>query len=142
MVVRCLELKGSSGKMALGAGRPSRRSLEFPERRCIAILEPTTSRKQVDNNSLIDPFDVPTVHCTSYREWAAKAGVPLSSLWRLCKCVGVWRHTRWVKPILTDKQRVDRVGFVLSHLHRRGGGGVFVNDMFSFVHVDERSGST
>ncbi|CAM9658121.1 unnamed protein product, partial [Discosporangium mesarthrocarpum] len=43
------------------------------------------------------------------------------------------------KPIHTDKSTVDRVGFVLSHLHRRGGVGVLVDDMFDWVHVDEKS---
>ncbi|CAM9305676.1 unnamed protein product, partial [Discosporangium mesarthrocarpum] len=87
--------------------------------------------------ALIDPWEVPTVHRTSYRKWGAKAGVPLSSLWRLSKQVGVRRQTKWVKLTLTDKQRVDRVGFVLSHLHRRGGSGVSVDDMFDWVHVDK-----
>ncbi|CAM9157580.1 unnamed protein product [Discosporangium mesarthrocarpum] len=59
----------------------------------------------------------------SYRKWAAKPGVPLSSLRLLCKRVRVRRHTRWVKPTLTDKQRVDRVGFVLNRLHRKGRSG-------------------
>ncbi|CAM9660349.1 unnamed protein product [Discosporangium mesarthrocarpum] len=52
--------------------------------------------------------------------------------------MGVQRHTRWVKPTLTDKQRVDQVGFVLSHLHKRGGVGVLVEDMFDWIHVDEK----
>ncbi|CAN0308406.1 unnamed protein product [Discosporangium mesarthrocarpum] len=47
-------------------------------------------------------------------------------------------HTRWVKLTLTNKQRVDRVGFVLSHLHRRGGSGVLVDNTFDWVHVDEK----
>ncbi|CAM9727235.1 unnamed protein product, partial [Discosporangium mesarthrocarpum] len=69
---------------------------------------------------------------------AANVGVPLSSLWRLCKRVGVRRHTRWVKPNVTDKQRVYRVGLDLGHLHRRGGSGGLVGDMFDWVHVDEK----
>ncbi|CAM9381288.1 unnamed protein product, partial [Discosporangium mesarthrocarpum] len=81
--------------------------------------------------------EVPTVHRTSYCKWAAKAGVRLSSLWCLCKRVGVRGNTRWVKPTLTDKQRVDRVGFVLSQLHRRSGSKVLVDDMFDWVHMDE-----
>ncbi|CAM9777576.1 unnamed protein product [Discosporangium mesarthrocarpum] len=76
--------------------------------------------------ALIDPWEVPTVHRTSYRKWAAKVEVSLSSLWLLCESVGVRRHTRCVMPTLTDKQRVDRVGFVLSYLHRRGRSGVHV----------------
>ncbi|CAM9654803.1 unnamed protein product [Discosporangium mesarthrocarpum] len=39
---------------------------------------------------------------------------------------------------LTDKHRVDRVDFVLSHFHRRGGSGVLVDDMFDKVLVDEK----
>ncbi|CAN0268846.1 unnamed protein product [Discosporangium mesarthrocarpum] len=67
-----------------------------------------------------------------------RSGVLVSSLWRLCRRVGVLRHTRWVKPTLTDKQRVDRVGFILSRLRRRGGSGVLVDDMFGWVHADEK----
>ncbi|CAN0010424.1 unnamed protein product [Discosporangium mesarthrocarpum] len=89
-------------------------------------------------SALIDLWEVPTIYHTSNRKWAAKAGVPLSSLWRLCKRVAVRRYTRWVKPTLTDKQRVDRVGFALSHLHRRGGSWVLVDNMFDWVHVDEK----
>ncbi|CAM9655897.1 unnamed protein product [Discosporangium mesarthrocarpum] len=47
-------------------------------------------------------------------------------------------HTKNVKATLSDKQRLDRVGFVLSHLHRRGGSGVFVDDMFHWVHADKK----
>ncbi|CAM9342236.1 unnamed protein product [Discosporangium mesarthrocarpum] len=52
--------------------------------------------------------------------------------------VGMQRHTRRVKLTLTNKQRVDPVGYVLSHLHRRGRSGVSVNGMLDWVHVDER----
>ncbi|CAN0296852.1 unnamed protein product, partial [Discosporangium mesarthrocarpum] len=66
-------------------------------------------------------------------------GVPLSSLLRLCKPVGVRRHTRWVRPTPTDKQRVDQVVFVLSIFIGGAGVGSW-DDMFDWVHVDERSG--
>ncbi|CAN0421637.1 unnamed protein product, partial [Discosporangium mesarthrocarpum] len=65
-------------------------------------------------------------------------GIPLSSLWRLCKRVGARKHKRWVKPVLSDKQKHDRVGFALSHVHRKGATGVVVDDMYDWVHVDEK----
>ncbi|CAN0422719.1 unnamed protein product, partial [Discosporangium mesarthrocarpum] len=30
------------------------------------------------------------------------------------------------------------VGFALSHVHRKGGSGVVVDDMYDWVHVDEK----
>ncbi|CAN0489706.1 unnamed protein product, partial [Discosporangium mesarthrocarpum] len=89
-------------------------------------------------SALIDPRKVPTVHRMSYRKWAAKAGVPLSSLWRLWKPVGMRRDTMWAKPTLTDKQRLERVQFVLSHVSRKEGTGWVVANMYDWVHVDEK----
>ncbi|CAN0061255.1 unnamed protein product, partial [Discosporangium mesarthrocarpum] len=43
-----------------------------------------------------------------------------------------------VKPVLSDKQKRDRVGFALSHMHRKGGTGVLVDDVYGWVHVDEK----
>ncbi|CAN0139200.1 unnamed protein product [Discosporangium mesarthrocarpum] len=67
-----------------------------------------------------------------------QSGGPFSSLGRLWNRMMVRMHTRWVKPTLTDKQRVDRVGFILSHLRRRGVSGDLVDDMVDWVHVDEK----
>ncbi|CAN0492719.1 unnamed protein product, partial [Discosporangium mesarthrocarpum] len=47
-------------------------------------------------------------------------------------------HKRWVKPVLSDKQKRDRVGFALSHMHRKGGARVVVDDMYDCVHMDEK----
>ncbi|CAM9595781.1 unnamed protein product, partial [Discosporangium mesarthrocarpum] len=82
--------------------------------------------------------EVPSIRRTSYCKWAVKSGIPLSSLWRLCKRVGARKHRRWVKPVLPDKQKRDRVGFALSHMHRKGGARVVVDDMYSWVHVGEK----
>ncbi|CAN0175408.1 unnamed protein product, partial [Discosporangium mesarthrocarpum] len=68
---------------------------------------------------------------------AAKAEVALASLWRLCQ-KEVWKVKRWIKPVFSDQQKVDRVGFILSHTHRRGGGRVFVDNLYDWVHVDEK----
>ncbi|CAM9846246.1 unnamed protein product [Discosporangium mesarthrocarpum] len=89
-------------------------------------------------NAVTDPWEVPSVRGRSYRKWAVKSGIPLSSLWRLCKRVGARKHRRWVKPVLWDKQKRDRVGFALSHMHRKGGARVVVDDMYDWVHVDEK----
>ncbi|CAN0511225.1 unnamed protein product, partial [Discosporangium mesarthrocarpum] len=48
------------------------------------------------------------------------------------------KHKRWVKPVLSDKQKRDRVGFALSHMHRKGGARVVVDDMYDWGHVDEK----
>ncbi|CAM9291235.1 unnamed protein product [Discosporangium mesarthrocarpum] len=88
-------------------------------------------------NAVTDPWEVPSISRTSYRKWAVKSGTPLSSLWRLCKWVGPRKHKRLVKPVLSDKQKRDRVGFALSHMRRKGGVRVVVDDMYDWVHVDE-----
>ncbi|CAN0085476.1 unnamed protein product, partial [Discosporangium mesarthrocarpum] len=89
-------------------------------------------------NAVTDPLEVPSISRTSYPKWAVKSGIPLSSLWRLCKRVGARKHKLRVKPVLSDKQKRDRVGFALSHMHRKGGTGVVVDDMYDWVHVDEK----
>ncbi|CAN0256058.1 unnamed protein product, partial [Discosporangium mesarthrocarpum] len=80
----------------------------------------------------------PSITHTSYRKWAVKSGISLSSLWRLCKRVGARKHKRWVKPVLSDKHKRDRVGFALNHMHRKGGARVVVDDMYDWVQVDEK----
>ncbi|CAN0469478.1 unnamed protein product [Discosporangium mesarthrocarpum] len=89
-------------------------------------------------NAVTDPWEVPAIRRTSYRKWAVKSGIPPSSLWRLCKRVGARKHKRWVKPVLSVKQKRDRVGFALGHMHRKGGARVVVDDMYDWVHVDEK----
>ncbi|CAN0327045.1 unnamed protein product, partial [Discosporangium mesarthrocarpum] len=72
---------------------------------------------------------------TSYRKWAVKSGIPLSSLWRRCKLVeagstngGSSRYCRTSR---------SAIGGALSHMHGKGGTGVVVDDMYDRVHVDE-----
>ncbi|CAN0426063.1 unnamed protein product [Discosporangium mesarthrocarpum] len=89
-------------------------------------------------DAVTDQSEVPSTSRTSYRKWAVKSGIPLPSLWRLCKRVGARKHKRWVKPVLSDKQKRDRVGFALSHMHRKGGARVVVGDMYHWVHVDDK----
>ncbi|CAN0371336.1 unnamed protein product, partial [Discosporangium mesarthrocarpum] len=70
---------------------------------------------------------VPSISRTSYRKWAVKSGIPLSSLWRLCKRVGARKHKRWVKSALSDKQKRDRVEL-----------GWWWTTCSDWVHVDEK----
>ncbi|CAN0336589.1 unnamed protein product, partial [Discosporangium mesarthrocarpum] len=88
--------------------------------------------------SIVNAWEVPLIHRTSYRKWAAKAGISFASLWRLCQEEKERKVKRWIKPVLSDQQKVDRVGFILSHTHRRGWGGVFVDNLYDWVHVDEK----
>ncbi|CAN0439198.1 unnamed protein product, partial [Discosporangium mesarthrocarpum] len=81
--------------------------------------------------------EVPSIRRTSYRKWAVKSWIPFCSLWRLCKRVGARKHKRWVKPVLSDKQKCDRLGFALNHIHRKGGARVVVDNMYDWVHVDD-----
>ncbi|CAM9104243.1 unnamed protein product [Discosporangium mesarthrocarpum] len=87
--------------------------------------------------SIVNTWEVPSIHRTSYRKWAAKAGVSLASLWRRCQ-EKVRKVKQWIKPVLSDQQKVDRVGFVFSHTHRRVGSRVFVDNLYDWVHVDEK----
>ncbi|CAN0046233.1 unnamed protein product, partial [Discosporangium mesarthrocarpum] len=43
-----------------------------------------------------------------------------------------------VKPVLSDKRKRDRVGVALSHMQRKGGARVVVDDMYDLVYVDEK----
>ncbi|CAM9846316.1 unnamed protein product [Discosporangium mesarthrocarpum] len=88
--------------------------------------------------SMVNAWEVPSIHRTSYRKWAAKAGVSLPSMWRLCQEEKMRKVKRWIMPVLSDQQKVDRVDFVLSHRHRKWGGGVFVDNLYDWVHVDEK----
>ncbi|CAM9305971.1 unnamed protein product, partial [Discosporangium mesarthrocarpum] len=83
-------------------------------------------------NAVTDPSEVPSINCTSYRKWEVKSGIPLSSLWGLCQRVGARKHKRWVKPLLSNKQ------IAIGHMHRKGGTGVVADDMYNWVHVDEK----
>ncbi|CAM9849240.1 unnamed protein product [Discosporangium mesarthrocarpum] len=153
MVAHFLELRESSGKIPLGVGKATAAEFGVPGTMAHRHLKTYQLQKAGGQqlgvsrgrkrrcgrpSALIHLWEVPIVHSTSCRKEAAKVGFPLSLLWSLFKRVEGWRHTRWVKPTLTDKQRVGQVAFALSHLHRRAGSGVLVDDMFDFVHVDKK----
>ncbi|CAN0132757.1 unnamed protein product, partial [Discosporangium mesarthrocarpum] len=64
--------------------------------------------------------------------------VPLSTLYLTVKRDGVKAVRRWIKSVLCEKAKVTRVEFVLSHVSRKGGTGMVVDDMYDWVYVDEK----
>ncbi|CAM9427270.1 unnamed protein product, partial [Discosporangium mesarthrocarpum] len=132
MVARCLERRGTSKKLPYGSGKDIAQEFGISRttifRHLMAYDLQKTDGQSMDMsrrrdgrcglpNTVTDPWEVSSIRRTSYR-WVVKSGIPLSSLWRLCKRVGGRKHKRWVKPVLSDKQKRDRVGFALSHMHR------------------------
>ncbi|CAN0269822.1 unnamed protein product, partial [Discosporangium mesarthrocarpum] len=135
MVARCLERRGTSKKLPYGSGKdiaqefgmsPTTvfRHLKADDLQKADGLSMDMSRGRDGRcgrpNAVTDPREVPSIRRTSYRKWAVKSGISLSSLWRL------------------SKGKRDRVGFALSHMHRKGGARVVVEDMHDWVHVDEK----
>ncbi|CAM9950346.1 unnamed protein product [Discosporangium mesarthrocarpum] len=152
MVVRCLERRGTSKKLPHGSGEDIAQEFGFSRTTVFSHLKAydlqKADRQSTDMyreqqgrhgrpNAVTDPWEVPSIRRTSYHKWAVKSGIHLSSLWRLCKPVGARKHKRWVKPVLSDKQKPDRVGSALRHMHRKGEARVMVDDMYDWVHVDE-----
>ncbi|CAM9576080.1 unnamed protein product [Discosporangium mesarthrocarpum] len=142
MVARCLERRGTSKKLPYGSGKDI--AQEFGVSRTTVIRHLSAydlqkaDRHSMDMsrgrqgrcgrpNAVTDTSEGPSSSRTSYRKWEVKSGIPLSSLWRLCK-----------RSVLSDKQKRDRVGFALSQMHRKGVAGVVVDDMYDWVHADEK----
>ncbi|CAM9190235.1 unnamed protein product [Discosporangium mesarthrocarpum] len=153
MVARCLERRGTSEKLPYGSGKDIPQEFGISRTTVFRHLKAYDLQKADGQsmdmsrgrngrcglpNAVTDPWEVPSISRTSYRKWAVKSGIPVSSLWRLCKRVGARKHKRWVKPVLSDKQKRYRVGFALSHMHRKGEARVVVDDMYDWVLVDER----
>ncbi|CAN0332787.1 unnamed protein product, partial [Discosporangium mesarthrocarpum] len=120
MVARCLERRGTSKKLPYGSGKDIAQEFGISRRTVFRHLKAydfqkaggqsmDMSRGQQGRcgrpNAVNDPWEVPSIRRTSYLKWAVKSGIPLSSLWRLCKRVGARKHKRWVKPVLSDKQK-------------------------------------
>ncbi|CAM9481151.1 unnamed protein product [Discosporangium mesarthrocarpum] len=152
-VAHCLERRGTSKTLTYGSGKDIPQEFGIPRTMVFRHLKAYDLQKADGQsmdicrgrqgrcgrpNAVTDPWEVPSISRTSYRKWAVKSGAPLSSLWRLCEWVGARKHKRWVKPVLSDKLKRDRVGFALSHMHRKGGARVVVDDMYGWVHVDEK----
>ncbi|CAM9240041.1 unnamed protein product, partial [Discosporangium mesarthrocarpum] len=153
MLARCLERRGTSKKLPYGSGKDIAQEFGISRTTVFGHLKAYGLQKadgqSIDMsrgrqgrcgrpNAVTDPWEVPSMSPTSYRKWAVKSGIPLSSLWCLCKRVGARKHKHWVQPVLSDKQKRDRVGFALSHMHRKGGARVVVDDMYDWVHMDEK----
>ncbi|CAN0204206.1 unnamed protein product, partial [Discosporangium mesarthrocarpum] len=42
-----------------------------------------------------------------------------------------------INPWLSDRLKFDRVGIALSPMCRNGGSGVFVDDLYDWIHADK-----
>lgn len=73
--------------------------------------------------------------------WAEEAGVHQSTLRRWLLREGAQPKTRYIKPLLTDKHKLDRVQWALTMVNAAGAHGQqkpHFDDMRSVVHVDEK----
>ncbi|CAM9994657.1 unnamed protein product [Choristocarpus tenellus] len=43
----------------------------------------------------------------------------------------------WIKSVLSDQQKANRLGFAISHMDRRVEPGILVDDLYDWVYVDE-----
>ncbi|CAM9834853.1 unnamed protein product [Discosporangium mesarthrocarpum] len=149
MVARCLERRGTSKKLPYGSGKDIAqefgisRTTGFRHLKAYDLQKADGQSMDISRgrqgrcgrpNAVTDPSQVPSISRTSYRKWVVKSGTPLSSSWRLHKREDARKHKRWVKPVLSAKQKRDGVGFALSHMHRKGGTGVVVDDMYDWAH--------
>ncbi|CAM9880815.1 unnamed protein product [Discosporangium mesarthrocarpum] len=143
MVARCLERRGTSKKLPYGSGEDIAREFGVSRTTVFRYLKAYDLQKPDGRsmdmsrgrdgrcgraNAVTDPWEVPSISHTSYRKWAVKSGSPSPPR----------KHKRWVKPVLSDKQKRDREGFALNHIHRKGGTGVVVDDVYDSAHVDEK----
>ncbi|CAN0478093.1 unnamed protein product [Discosporangium mesarthrocarpum] len=101
VVIRCLVARGDSDQLPQGMGKAI--AAEFGVARSTPGLElkkydDQRARGQIMDLSysrvgncgrpcgVLDVWEVPAVHSTSYHTWAAEAGVALTTLWDLCNC--------------------------------------------------------
>ena len=59
--------------------------------------------------------------------------ISLSTLWRRLKEDSLRKYNATVKPLLTDRSKLQRIDWVLSHIKPNG----LFNDMYQYIHVDE-----
>ena len=67
-------------------------------------------------------------------QFAVCIGIPKTSLWRLFKDGQLKQHSSALKPLLTEKNKIERLNFCLSFLRNDG----FFKDMYSYVHKDKK----
>ncbi|CEG35741.1 uncharacterized protein PHALS_05143 [Plasmopara halstedii] len=81
---------------------------------------------------------IPLEDRSDIRTLANTLGIPKSTLHDYF-LAGVFRcHTARAKPMLTDKQRIDRVKFAASFVQRGPGVCIRFDSMMEYVHLDEK----
>ncbi|KAJ0391581.1 hypothetical protein ATCC90586_010674 [Pythium insidiosum] len=81
---------------------------------------------------------VPLEDRTNIRTLASTLGIPKSTLHDYL-LAGVFRcHTASAKPMLTDIQRIARVKFAITFVHKSSLGSLRFDDMMDRIHLDEK----
>ena len=68
------------------------------------------------------------------RTVAELSNISLSTLWRRLKDGSLKKHNATVKPLLTDRNKLQRMDWVLSHIKPNG----LFNDIYQYIQVDEK----
>ncbi|CAM9241166.1 unnamed protein product, partial [Pylaiella littoralis] len=84
--------------------------------------------------------DIPLNDRTTQRRLAAALGVPLTTLHRNLKALGLRAHSNALKPYLTPEGKRERLRWVLRWVRTAAaaGGSRVLHDFEDFVHVDEK----
>ncbi|KAJ0390587.1 hypothetical protein P43SY_010266 [Pythium insidiosum] len=81
---------------------------------------------------------VPLEDRTNIRTLASTLGIPKSTLHDYL-LAGVFRcHTASAKPMFTDIQRIARVKFAITFVHKSSLGSLRFDDMMDRIHLDEK----
>ena len=79
-------------------------------------------------------MDVPLNRRSNLRSLACATEISKSTLHRRLKEGDIRRHSSAVRPMLSEKNKVERVRFALSHIRSNG----LFEDMYDHVHIDEK----
>jgi len=92
-------------------------------------------RKQKwDKEKLKEVKNIPLYNQQTLDQFAFCVGNPNTSLWRLLKDGKLKQHSSALKPLLTEKNKMEQLHFCFSFLRNDG----FFDDMYSYVHIDEK----
>ena len=73
----------------------------------------------------------------TYRSLSRASGIPKSTLHDVKSRGGLERHTSRTKPVLTEKNKIERVRFALSFTKNNAPYFAFRN-MHDHIHIDEK----
>ncbi|CAN0383563.1 unnamed protein product, partial [Pylaiella littoralis] len=82
--------------------------------------------------------DIPLNNRTTQRRLAAALEIPLTTLHKNLKALGLRAHSNAIKPYLTDAGKQARLRWALRWVLPAAGGAKVVHDFEDFVHLDEK----